>query len=184
MNQCLNCNLGCRVKFCSRTCQNTYNARLRRKRISKTSYSDKCLKCNCKIQPPRRKYCSKKCKGQYLHKLSGYKYLKKYRSSCPKKFMRGLLTRADRRDTLDIDFLHSLYLKQNGKCAISGETLTYITENGKCPTNISIDRIDSSVGYEKENIQLVCAVVNTMKMHYPTEALIDWCEKIVLYNKR
>lgn len=64
----------------------------------------------------------------------------------------------------DIQYLIDLYNFQNGKCAISGIEMTFlIGEYIKIPTNISIDRIDSSKGYIKDNIHLVCTIINTMK---------------------
>lgn len=68
----------------------------------------------------------------------------------------------------DID---DLYQKQDGKCAITGTLMThdYMTERQEDdhhiinPTNMSIDRIHNSGGYTKDNIQLVCAIVNRIK---------------------
>lgn len=68
----------------------------------------------------------------------------------------------------DID---ELYLKQDGKCAITGIQMTHdYTKERKeddshiiNKTNMSIDRIHNSKGYTKNNIQLVCAVVNRIK---------------------
>jgi hypothetical protein len=57
--------------------------------------------------------------------------------------------------------------------------MTYEQSGGRCSSNISIDRIDSEKGYEPENVQLVCSVVNTMKMQYSEEELIAWCRAIV-----
>lgn len=68
----------------------------------------------------------------------------------------------------DID---ELYLKQDGKCAMTGIQMTYSYMKVRQeddhhiinPTNMSIDRIHNSGGYTKNNIQLVCAVVNRIK---------------------
>lgn len=76
----------------------------------------------------------------------------------------------------------NLYNNQKGRCAISGVEMTYNQFGGKCPTNISIDRIDSNRGYELDNVQLVCSLVNTMKMQYSTEELIKWCKQIAEHN--
>lgn len=78
---------------------------------------------------------------------------------------------------IDKNYVFSLYEKQNGKCAISGETLTFQKNN--LSTNISIDRIDSSLGYVIGNIQLVCAYVNTMKWNKSIDELLFWCNKII-----
>lgn len=59
-----------------------------------------------------------------------------------------------------IKYLTSLYEQQNGKCAISNLQMTHdrYDENA-----VSVDRINSNVGYFKENIQLTCWWVNRMK---------------------
>lgn len=72
----------------------------------------------------------------------------------------------------------SLYEDQDGKCALSGYNMTYITGQGRVPTNISIDRIDSNMGYVEGNIQLVCRQSNVMKMELTMEQLAEWCEAI------
>jgi hypothetical protein len=64
-----------------------------------------------------------------------------------------------------VDFLNELFIKQNGQCAISGHLMTHIAGKGQVPTNISIDRIDSKKGYQKDNIQLLCRCVNYFKMN-------------------
>lgn len=61
---------------------------------------------------------------------------------------------------LDIDYLEQLWEKQNGKCALTGMPMI-------CKFNsllsTSIDRIDSSRGHEKGNVQIVCQWVNRAK---------------------
>ena len=47
------------------------------------------------------------------------------------------------------------------------------------PTNMSIDRIDNSIGYEWSNIQLVCDVINKMKQTLTLSELIEWCEAVI-----
>ena len=59
--------------------------------------------------------------------------------------------------------------------------MTY--SHGSNATNISIDRIDSNLGYVKGNIQLVCYVVNIMKNNFSMNEFIAFCEKILNYNK-
>ena len=61
---------------------------------------------------------------------------------------------------LDKEFILNLYYSQNGECAI---TKMKMTHNRRCPRQISVDRIDSHVGYLKNNVQLVCRWVNHAK---------------------
>ena len=142
-----------------------------------------CLKCGIEIEKPKRKFCCKAHKDSYNCKEKyNHRYTKEYRSRSPENFMRHLIVYKKRREHLTLDDVVNLYCKQKGLCAISGVEMTYNQFGGKCPTNISIDRIDSSKGYELENVQLVCSLVNTMKMQYSTEELIKWCKQIVNYN--
>jgi hypothetical protein len=57
--------------------------------------------------------------------------------------------------------------------------MTYIAGHGRIPTNISIDRIDSSKGYIRGNVQFVCDVANRMKQDLDQGNFVGWC-KLVL----
>lgn len=74
-----------------------------------------------------------------------------------------------------------LYLKQNRKCVYTGMELSFKKEQGKGVT-ASIDRIDSSIGYTPDNIQIVHKFVNVMKREFTHDEFIDWCRQIVNYN--
>ena len=63
---------------------------------------------------------------------------------------------------LDINYLLYLWAKQNGKCALTGFAMTHEFFKGRMNTTVSIDRIDSSKGYTRDNVQLVCMVANQM----------------------
>jgi len=79
----------------------------------------------------------------------------------------------------DVSFLKELYKRQGYKCAISGIEMTADFANGKVFTNLSVDRIDSSQPYTKENTHLVCSIVNIMKHNLSTEELVFICRNIV-----
>jgi hypothetical protein len=87
--------------------------------------------------------------------------------------------------TLDFqyDFLLELWEKQNGKCAISGIDMTYKMGFGRTPTNVSVDRINSNIGYDKNNIQLVCMAVNQMKNDLDINQLLFFCNKIIEHTQ-
>lgn len=102
----------------------------------------------------------------------------------PRNYLSDLRSFYKRRETLSVDFLEELYNKQNGLCALTRVPMTYIRGHGKVPTNISIDRIDSCKGYEPDNVQLVCSIVNIMKSNLILEDLVSWCEKIVHTYKK
>jgi len=81
-----------------------------------------------------------------------------------------------------MQFLDDLYAKQNGLCSISGLPLTTIQGNGFEPLNISLDRIDNSIGYEEHNVQLVGRWINLMKNVMTTEQLVEMCKTIAKYH--
>lgn len=110
------------------------------------------------------------------------KIIKKHSSY--KNYISTLLNHSSKRKkeyNIDIQYLLDLYENQKGLCNISGTEMTY--NHGSNLTNISIDRIDSNLGYIKGNVQLVCYVVNIMKNNFQINEFIMFCEKIVNYNK-
>jgi hypothetical protein len=85
----------------------------------------------------------------------------------------------------DID---NLYLKQGKKCALTGVPISFDNEvigarnyRGYSCT-ASLDRIDSSKGYTKDNIQLVHKDVNIMKNHFDQDYFIEMCKLVVSNN--
>lgn len=71
---------------------------------------------------------------------------------------------------LTLDFLLCLWEEQEGKCAITGIEMTH--KKGKGThffSNLTIDRIDSNIGYIKENVQLACMWANVAKGACTTE---------------
>lgn len=134
---------------------------------------------------PKKVACSRKCSQTWRQK-NVYKdrYTVIHRSLNPRNFLQCLANKKVSRRSLDVHFLVQLYEDQQGKCAISGRDMTYIAGEGRVPTNISIDRIDSSLGYEAGNIQLVCIQANKMKAELSMFDLQTWCSDILEYDKR
>lgn len=78
--------------------------------------------------------------------------------------------------TITIEEAWNIFIKQNKKCALSGIILR-IDSTNKYNT-ASIDRIDSSKGYEIDNVQWVHKHVNFMKRIYSQQYFIEICKKI------
>lgn len=57
--------------------------------------------------------------------------------------------------------------------------MTILAGSGRVNTNISIDRIDSSLGYVRGNVQFVCDIVNRIKQDLSQEELYKWCNLIL-----
>jgi hypothetical protein len=70
------------------------------------------------------------------------------------------------------------FLKQNRKCALSGEPIQFGTTKRFHDKTASLDRIDSSQGYTRNNIQWIHKDLNPMKMAMRQESFVDWCRKV------
>jgi hypothetical protein len=93
------------------------------------------------------------------------------------KFVSWIKSRSKRGVEIgDIDekYLCNLYLKQNGFCALSGVALN--------EDNLSVDRIDSSKGYIRGNVQWVDVYVNKMKSDLLQDHFIKLCKLIAKIN--
>jgi hypothetical protein len=81
--------------------------------------------------------------------------------------------------------LQAIWISQKGLCAVTGIPMekiraTKTTRNRyKNLYKASLDRIDSELGYTKENVRMVCAHVNVMKMDLTDEQLIFWCSAVL-----
>ena len=76
---------------------------------------------------------------------------------------------------ITLDDIADLYEEQEGQCALTGWDIVFPECGHAQLTTVSIDRIDSSFGYLKENIQLVDKRVNMMKQSYSQEEFILVC---------
>lgn len=80
------------------------------------------------------------------------------------------------------EYLNDLY-NQNSKCALSGIDLSIDLNKTVQQQNISIDRIDSNLGYIEGNVQLVDKRINMMKGSLSNKEFIDLCCKVAEYNR-
>lgn len=67
------------------------------------------------------------------------------------------------RSALDFDWCWNRLTENKFKCEITGKDFTW---GSKEPTSLSIDRIDPTKGYTKDNVRFVCWWINT--------AMGDW----------
>lgn len=120
------------------------------------------------------------------------KKLRKGSKDIPGTYFREIQNSAKKRKldfNLTLGYLQNLYDSQNHKCAISGEEI-YIgydcmkyLNHPKEEKTASLDRIDSSKGYIKGNVQWVHLKVNYMKHSMMTTELLHWCRRILEYNE-
>jgi hypothetical protein len=84
---------------------------------------------------------------------------------------------------INVKYAWKLFLKQNRKCKLTGVPIQFSTKCWSKDATASLDRINSTKGYTKDNVQWVHKEINMMKQQYKTEKFFDWCKKIVEYNK-
>lgn len=77
--------------------------------------------------------------------------------------------------------LAELFNAQGGRCALSGIPLIISEQRSREETTASLDRIDSSIGYIRGNIQWVHKDVNMMKQRFSQEHFINLCTAIADY---
>jgi hypothetical protein len=82
---------------------------------------------------------------------------------------------------IDIIYAWELFLKQDRKCALSGENI-YFPKVTKESGTASLDRIDSSKGYIKGNVQWVHKHINLMKNRLTQERFIEMCKLVTNNN--
>ena len=88
---------------------------------------------------------------------------------------------------IDLDFLTNLCEQQNGKCKLTDIDFTFkLREKEKGhfnPFNPSIDKIDSKKGYTKDNVRLVCVVVNLALNEFGEEVFKLMCQSYINKSK-
>jgi hypothetical protein len=188
---------GANRKFCSHQCYTSYRVVQNQDSLKTCS---KCSKTKKKVDFPKSSsgyaysYC-KECKAGFARNAN-IVFQQKYgmtRSSYAKatsvlSFIEAAVSLAKKRAkhknrefNIDPAYINELYKIQNGKCALSGLLLEHKVGIGRTHENynLSIDRIDSTKGYIKGNIQLVCYCINLMKTSLPDNVFIKLCASIV-----
>lgn len=116
------------------------------------------------------KKCSNKDPNNNQHK--GY-----YKGVIRASFLHKYKTNAEMRKiewSVSFDYLADLLIEQDFKCALTGVDLDAMQITNNC----SLDRIDNSKGYTKDNVQWVTIMVNMCKQHYSQEEFIQMCKLI------
>jgi hypothetical protein len=80
---------------------------------------------------------------------------------------------------ITLEQMWKLFLKQKRKCALSGLELKFGTRFYGEETTASLDRIDSTKGYDMDNVQWVHKDINWMKQDFSQSEFIDYCKRVV-----
>ena len=89
---------------------------------------------------------------------------------------RGGISRGFAWDLTPQDIL-DMHKEQQEKCALTGWSINWSAKG--LTATVSIDRIDSSEGYIKGNVQLLHKDVNMAKQQYSQEYFIEMCQAVV-----
>lgn len=80
--------------------------------------------------------------------------------------------------SLTLDDVADAMQKQDNRCSLTGWDISFPDWGHSQEAPASIDRIDSTLGYTKDNIQLVVRKVNMMKQQYSQEEFIEVCKAV------
>lgn len=145
----------------------------------------------------RRTFCSKKCSGKaliknipqesYVHDhLNPSNKLDEY---SPFRWHLKVAKQRNKKVTITLQDLKQQWEKQNGICPFTGWELknmpctNHSKQLPKTPDRASLDRIDSSKGYEPNNIQYVSMIAQYAKSEWTSDLVYDFCES-VMKNKK
>ena len=145
--------------------------------------STKCFDCHFKECVLN----SQRCISNFKNKNSNYKGT----NDIPHIFFSRAKKGAENRDiefNISIEDMQNQWDVQKGLCYYTGIPLIfYMTKNIDRRENLSfkasLDRIDSNLGYTKENIAWTTKTINCTKLDLTKKAFLKMCELVYLYNK-
>ena len=131
-------------------------------------------------------YCSTRCRKD----AANARYNSSRRSSLLgtlKQLLTQVRSRSKRKNLpfdLDMDWVELQLDNQELRCLRSGLILTPSREDlagqhGIFPTTVSLDRLDSSKGYTKDNVEIVSYVYNIAKNRFTTEDVIEMAKGVL-----
>ena len=102
----------------------------------------------------------------------------RYKENNPIKYMlRNAEARALKKDIKFSLKPEDIFIPET--CPYLGVTLTNLYGSGRHQTNVSLDRINSSGGYTKDNVQVISSLANIMKNSATEKQLIAFAKGIL-----
>lgn len=128
-------------------------------------------------------YCKKKCIPYHDEdELSPFRiYIRLAKKNSQKRN-----SREERKFDLDTGFLKTLFDKQKGRCPYTGVKLEIGKNSNEKPYSLraaSLDRVDPTKGYTKNNVEFVCLFVNWGKNGFSKKEVKDLLGELVLISK-
>lgn len=154
---------------------------------------------NRSIKNNTKSFCSVSCSTRFKHengiidsKACYEKHLKNYNNGYRDELSPFRTYLVNMRRSVFYDYvkycnitledLKNQWDKQNGICPYTGLKLdgnTSIRNKSKfSPYKASVDRIDSSKGYEVGNIEFICLMAQYGKNRFSKEEFIDFCKQV------
>jgi len=140
-----------------------------------------CKQCQCEYRKEWRRlhpgYDTHQCKkwaNSNPEKIKGY-YKSKSWAKLAIQLAKKRAKRHDLNFNLDEEFLNKIYPADN-LCPLLKIPL-FRGEKNSCPNSPTLDRIDSSKGYTKDNVQVISLKANTAKSNLSLDEM-----KLLVYN--
>ncbi len=153
-----------KLKTCCKSCSAKSTKRWRHKNLEKSRELDKIYRT----------------KNKEKIKI---KNKRRYQNLTLDEKLKMLITTASKRKeyecSISPEYLKSIWEKQEGRCAY---TKLPLTADANQFTTMSLDRIDSNVGYVESNVQLVCVVINKMKSNFTEDQFVGFCNLVAQNN--
>ncbi len=176
----INKKFGCSIKQTERIRRENNFPQIKRRPAETTQYILKkegkryCPKCDTikKLEFfGSRLSCCIECEKERTDKRNGEGNLE--------MFLKAKLQHSKRRSGIisDItyDDLMEKYKKQEGLCFYTNRKMLLSRNNH---FSLSVDRLDSTLGYTNNNIVLCCSIVNYMKQEYDIDIFLELCSDI------
>lgn len=160
----------CKKRTMANCCSRSCTAKLRNSRRTKEYYKNQYIK-----HPVLAGHA-----GNRLNELSPFKtFLNSGRASMVKH-----------KNDLNIDaqYLKDVWERQNGICPYTGVKMMLPKSSSKYHTihslkKASLDRIDSSIGYRKGNVEFICLAINLAKNNHTKKDMIDFIKEIAAFER-
>lgn len=172
-------------------------------KYKKSGFQSSCIECqttnNVKYRVDHSEYFKKKGKENYKKEDNSARYQKTRENFLKRRKewyntikgrMYDLFSAARERARkknlpidIDLEYLLELYETQNKQCALTGMDFILEEKNKNykrfTPFGPSIDKIDHTKGYTKDNIRLVCVMVNLSLNTFGDECFDKMCEAYI-----
>lgn len=134
---------------------------------------------------PKETWSREKAKTYYYaHPEKNREKRTRYIQNNPEKYMWSVAKQSAKNRNIPFDIEASDIIIPT-HCVYLGCELTNIIGEykGKIPTNASLDRIDSSKGYTKDNIQVISSLANKLKNNASEDTLVAFAIGILKRHK-